>query len=86
MEATATRGHSTFNGRSGKKSKAPYKADIREAHDIGYATGWDVAHNIPCRFLAKTAATIGFKKGLGARIKADKYIMRYQKHGTIRYY
>ena len=86
MAATATKGRSTTNGRSGKKAKAPYKADILGAYDIGYAAGWDIAHNIPCRFLAKTVAAIGFRKGLGARVKADKYITRYKKcDGTLYY-
>ena len=58
-----------------------YKSDIVDAHDIGYAIGWDHAYDIPDRLFAKTAATYGFKKGMRNKHRVDKYNKIYQKKG-----
>ena len=69
------------NGVRVKKSGRPYKEDIVEAHDIGYALGWNNAYEIPDRFLAKTAAAYGFRKGMRNKYRTDKYYKTYQKKG-----
>ena len=68
-------------GAKAKKSKKSYKSDIVDAHDIGYALGWDHAFDIPDRFLAKTAAAYGFKKGMRNKHRVDKYNKTKQKKG-----
>lgn len=77
MDATKT-----MTGVKAKKSGRSYKGDLVDAHDIGYALGWDNAYNIPDRFLAKTVATYGFKKGMRNKHRVDKYNKTYQKKGT----
>ena len=64
-----------------KKHGKSYKGDIVDAHDIGYALGWDHAYDIPDRLFAKTAATYGFKKGMRNKHRIDKYNKTYQKQG-----
>ena len=75
MEATMNAGAKP------KKSKKSYKSDIVDAHDSGYALGWDHAFDIPDRFLAKTVAAYGFKKGMRNKHRIDKYNKTYQKKG-----
>ena len=58
-----------------------YKNDLVDAHDLGYALGWDHAFDIPDRFLAKTAAAYGFKKGIRNKCRSDKYHKTYKKKG-----
>ncbi len=74
------------NGFVGKKAKSKQKknkwiADIRLAHDKGYAKGWEEAYNIPKRFGAKIAAAYGYTKGAKDRMSADKYIAKYNRQG-----
>jgi hypothetical protein len=69
-------------GAKAKKSAKSYKRDIVDAHDIGYALGWDYAFDIPDRFLAKTVAAYGFRKGMCNKRRIDKYNKTYQKKGT----
>lgn len=69
-------------GAKPKKAKKSYKCDIVDAYDIGYALGWDNAYNIPDRFLAKTVAAYGFRKGMRNKHRIDKYNKTYQKKGT----
>ena len=76
MDATMTAG-----AVKPKKAKKSYKCDIVDAHDIGYALGWDHAFDIPDRFLAKTSAAYGFKKGMRNKHRVDKYNKTYQKKG-----
>lgn len=71
----------TNNEAKPKKVKQPYKCDIVDAHDFGYAIGWDNAYDIPDRFLAKTVAAYGFKKGIRNKLRIDKYNKTYQKKG-----
>ena len=75
MEATMNAGAKS------KKAKKSYKCDIVDAYDIGYALGWDHAFDIPDRFLAKTVAAYGFKKGMRNKHRIDKYNKTYQKKG-----
>jgi len=88
MDATATKkqsGVKTKIKNAGQKVKnygKSYGDDITCAHDIGYALGWDHAYDIPDRFLAKTAAAYGFKKGIRNKHRHDKYAKTYQKKGT----
>ena len=75
---------STKNGEKPKKVRkyfGDYKNDLVDAHDIGYALGWDHAFDIPDRFLAKTVAAYGFKKGIRNKCRSDKYHKTYQKKG-----
>jgi len=72
----------THAGVTQKKKKNSYKSDIVDAHDIGYALGWDNAYNIPDRLFAKTAASYGFRKGMRNKFRTDKYAKTYQKKGT----
>lgn len=76
MDATKT----NLNANSKRKRKS-YKSDIVDAHDIGYAIGWDHAYDIPDRLFAKTAAIYGFKKGMRNKHRVDKYNKTYQKKG-----
>ena len=78
MDATKT-----MTGVKAKKSGRSYKGDLVDAHDIGYALGWDNAYNIPDRFLSKTVAAYGFRKGMRNKFRIDKYNKTYQKKGTI---
>lgn len=64
-----------------KTSAKRYGTDIRSAYDIGYARGWDEAHDIPKRFGATTAAAYGYKKGVSQRRKRDKYNTQYSRRG-----
>ena len=57
------------------------KADMVDAFDIGYASGWDTSYDVPNCLFGKLAATYGFKKGLRDRRRADTYIKRYKKKG-----
>ena len=77
MDATKT-----MTGVKAKKSGRSYKGDLVDAHDIGYALGWDNAYNIPDRFLSKTVAAYGFRKGIRNKFRIDKYNKTYQKKGT----
>ena len=77
MDATKT-----MTGVKAKKSCRSYKGDLVDAHDIGYALGWDNAYNIPDRFLSKTVAAYGFRKGMRNKFRIDKYNKTYQKKGT----
>lgn len=77
MDATKT-----MTGVKAKKSGRSYKGDLVDAHDIGYALGWDNAYNIPDRFLSKTVAAYGFRKGMRNKFRIDKYNKTYQKKGT----
>ena len=77
MDATKT-----MTGVKAKKSGRSYKGDLLDAHDIGYALGWDNAYNIPDRFLSKTVAAYGFRKGMRNKFRIDKYNKTYQKKGT----
>ena len=61
--------------------KNSYKTDLRTAYDIGYAKGWDYAYDVPKRFGAKIAASMGFCKGVKNRYRSDKYIKKYNKYG-----
>ena len=72
----------SMSGTSTKHRSKSFKGDIVDAHDIGYALGWDHAYDIPDRFLAKTAAAYGFKKGIRNKHRHDKYAKTYQKKGT----
>ena len=75
----------TIKGNSGaghKKKRFSYKSDIIDAHDIGYAMGWDNAYNIPDKLFAKTVASYGFRKGMRDKFRTDKYAKTYQKKGT----
>ena len=58
-----------------------YGTELRAAYDTGYKHGWEGAYDIPKRVGAKTAATLGYKKGLKNRVKSDKYIQQYQRGG-----
>ena len=58
-----------------------YKSDLQKAYDIGYGKGWEDSYEIPNRMGAKTAATVGYKKGLKNRRKSDKYVSQYKKQG-----
>ena len=72
------------NGFVGKKSKVKrnkWRTDMRTAHDMGYAKGWEDTYDIPKRVGAKTAATYGYRKGLTNRKKADKYTKQYKGNG-----
>ncbi len=72
----------TYAGQKWESAKSygrTYKSDIGKAYDIGYANGWENAYNIPNRFGAKTAASVGFSRGATNRRKSDKYIKRYKK-------
>ncbi len=64
-----------------KKSAKRYGAALRTAYDIGYARGWDDAYEVPKKFGAKTAAAMGYKKGLRNRRRSDKYTNQYEKRG-----
>lgn len=64
-----------------KQRGKSFKGDVVDAHDIGYALGWDHAYNIPDRLFAKTAAAYGFKKGMRNKFRTDKYAKTYQKKG-----
>ena len=69
-------------GKSANKVKQhgrKYKEDIRTAYNVGYSKGWDYAYEIPNRFGAKLASSIGYRKGVKNRKKADKYIKQYNK-------
>ena len=70
-----------MTGAKPKHKGKSYKGDIVDAHDIGYALGWDHAYDIPDRLFAKTAATYGFKKGMRNKHRIDKYNKIYQKQG-----
>lgn len=69
----------TYNTKNNTK---PLKEDLAEAHDVGYALGWDHAHEIPKRFMAKTYAACGLVKGASHRTQTDSYIKKYKKKGT----
>ena len=58
-----------------------YKSDLQKAYDIGYGKGWEDSYDIPNRMGAKTAAMVGYKKGLKNRRKSDKYVSQYKKQG-----
>lgn len=80
MDTHKTASGSQSQSKIGRKW-TKYKSDIVEAYDIGYATGWDASYDVPDRFLAKIAASYGFKKGLRDRRRSDSYIKRYKKKG-----
>jgi len=63
-----------------KPKKNSYKQDIKTAYNVGYAKGWENAYEIPKRFLAHTAASIGYKKGISNRKRSDKYLKQYNKY------
>lgn len=56
-----------------------YKTEITVAHAFGYALGWEYAFNIPNRFMSKTAAAHGFKKGIRDNYRNAKYHETYKK-------
>lgn len=60
-----------------KKPKA-----IRTAYDLGFKKGWDDAHYVPNRFGCRTAAAIGYRKGIKSRYKSDKFQRQYQRWGN----
>lgn len=64
-----------------KESAKRYGSALRTAYDIGYARGWDDAYEVPKKFGAKTAAAMGYKKGIRNRRRSDKYINQYGKKG-----
>jgi hypothetical protein len=68
-------------GTSTKHRSKSFKGDIVDAHDIGYALGWDHAYNIPDRLFAKTVAAYGFRKGMRNKFRTDQYAKTYQKKG-----
>ena len=78
---SGVKGKTSKAGQKVKNYTKKYKDDIRDAYDIGYAKGWDNAYEIPKRVGSKTAATIGFRKGIGNRHKADKYVRQYNRKG-----
>ena len=49
-----------------------YKADIYAAYSIGYNQGLQDGAKIPKRTGARSAATIGYHKGIGAYRKKNK--------------
>ena len=58
-----------------------YGSDIRTAYDVGFAQGWDDAYNVPNRLVCRTAAAYGYRKGIKAHYKSDKYQKQYQRRG-----
>ena len=74
------------NGFVGKKSKVKrnkWRTDMRTAHDMGYAKGWEEAYNVPNRFGSRLAAAYGYTKGMKDRISADKHIAKYNRQGRL---
>ena len=59
-----------------------YGSDIRTAYDIGYKRGWDDAYDIPKRIGSKTAASLGYRKGVTNRKRSDKYVAQYNRRGS----
>ena len=64
-----------------KKSAKRYGTDLRTAYDIGYTQGWNAADVIPNRVGAKTAAAIGYKKGVKNCLRTNKYEKQYNRIG-----
>ena len=62
-----------------KEKARKYRDDLSTAYGIGDARGWDDAYDVPKRFLSKTAAAYGYKKGVRNRLRHDKYASKYQK-------
>ncbi len=97
MSATAVqkRGFKGTVKRTGKKAKdfsvkkieklksygKGYKSDIKRAYDLGYSRGWEDSYNVSKRVGAKTAAAVGYKKGLKCRRKSDKYTAQFERKG-----
>lgn len=63
-----------------KPKKNSYKQDMKTAYNVGYSKGWEDAYEIPKRFLAQTAAAIGYKRGVRNRKRSDKYLKQYNKY------
>ena len=59
-----------------------YKSDLQKAYEIGYGKGWEDSYDIPNRLGAKTAAMVGYKKGVKNRRKSDKYVAQYKNKGA----
>lgn len=79
MDTYKTNANQNGSAKTGRIAK--YKADMVDAFDIGYASGWDTSYDVPNCLFGKLAATYGFKKGLRDRRRADTYIKRYKKKG-----
>lgn len=72
-----------FVGKKTKVKKNKWRADMRTAHDKGYAKGWEEAYNIPNRFGSRLAAAYGYTKGVKDRFRADNYIKQYNRQGKL---
>ena len=59
-----------------------YKGNIRSSYDLGFAKGWDDAHYVPNRLGCRSAAAIGYRKGIKSRYKSDKFQRQYQRWGN----
>ena len=64
-----------------RKKYDKYKADLSDAFDIGYASGWETSFEVPDCMLGKIHAALGFKKGLRDRRRVENYTKRYKKKG-----
>ena len=68
-------------GQKVKNYGRKYKGDIRSSYDLGFAKGWDDAYNVPNRLGCRTAAAYGYRKGIKAHYKSDKFQRQYQRWG-----
>jgi len=59
-----------------------YKNGLRTAYDAGFKKGWDDAHYVPNRFGCRSAAALGYRKGIKSRYKSDKFQRQYQRWGN----
>ena len=74
----------SYAGKKYNQAKAygrKYGSDIRTAYDIGYARGWEDWQDVPNRFMCRTAAAYGYRKGFKAHHKTYKYQTQYQRRG-----
>ena len=80
MDTTKTTSGAKCSSKIRKKFDK-YKADIVDAFDIGYASGWITSYEVPDCLFGKLHATLGFKRGLRDRRRVDEYTKRYKKKG-----